>query len=90
MADVKVGDRVSIDSFKVGQPPRAGTVEDITEGISGTRYLVRWDDGHESFFSPKAGNLIVERRGRKNSGNKGSAKKSSSKAKGSKKAKGKR
>jgi hypothetical protein len=61
--DVKTGDRVSIDAFKVGQPRRSGTVQKITRGLSGVRYLVRWDDGHESFFSPSAGNLIVEGRG---------------------------
>lgn len=68
---VKVGDRVSIDSLKVGQARRTGTVEKITQGLSGTRYLVRWDDGHESFFSPSGGNLIVEppRAGRKAGGN---------------------
>lgn len=62
--DVKVGDRVSIDSLKVGQPRRAGTVQRVEQGLSGVRYLVRWEDGHESFFSPSGGNLIVERRGR--------------------------
>ncbi len=60
MSDVKTGDRVSIDSFKVGQPRRTGTVKEVTEGLSGLRYLVEWDDGHESYFSPSSGNLIVE------------------------------
>lgn len=67
MPEANVGDRVSIDAFKVGQPRREGVVEDIDEGLSGARYRIRWDDGHESFFSPKAGNLIVERRARKSS-----------------------
>lgn len=84
MSDVKVGDRVSIDSFKVGQPRREGTVEDVTEGVSGIRYQIRWEDGHTSFFSPKGGNLIVEKRARsssKSSTKKGSTKKSSSSSK---------
>lgn len=76
LSDVKVGDRVSIDSFKVGQPRREGTVEDVTEGLSGIRYQIRWEDGHTSFFSPQGGNLIVEKRARSSS--KSSAKKSSS------------
>ncbi len=62
--DVKIGDRVSIDSLKVGQPRRAGTVQRVEQGLSGVRYLVRWEDGHETFFSPSGGNLIVERRAR--------------------------
>lgn len=79
MSDVKVGDRVSIDSFKVGQPRREGTVEDVTEGVSGIRYQIRWEDGHTSFFSPKGGNLIVEKRARSSS--KSSTKKGSSSSK---------
>lgn len=78
MSDVKVGDRVSIDSFKVGQPRREGTVEDVTEGLSGVRYRIRWEDGSQSFFTPKGGNLIVEKRAR-SSGKKSSSKKSPSK-----------
>lgn len=84
LSDVKVGDRVSIDSFKVGQPRREGTVEDVTEGLSGIRYQIRWEDGHTSSFSPQGGNLIVEKRARassKSSAKKSSAKKSSSGAK---------
>lgn len=69
--DVKIGDRVSIDGIKVGQARRTGVVQNITEGLSGIRYLVRWDDGHETFFSPSGGNLIVEagRRGTAKAGN---------------------
>lgn len=78
---VKVGDRVSIDSFKVGQPRRTGTVQNVAEGISGIRYLVRWDDGHESFFSPSGGNLIVEQgRARKRNNAKTPARKTASTA----------
>lgn len=58
--DVKIGDRVSIDALKVGQARRAGTVKEISQGMAGVRFLVSWDDGHESFFSPSGGNLIVE------------------------------
>jgi topoisomerase IA-like protein len=61
---VKSGDRVSIDSKRVGQPRRIGTVERVTQGLSGTRYAIRWEDGHESIVSPQFGNLIVEKRGR--------------------------
>lgn len=79
MSDVKIGDRVSIDSFKVDQPRREGTVEDVTEGVSGVRYRIRWEDGHTSFFSPQGGNLVVEKRARASS--KGSTKKGSTSSK---------
>lgn len=79
--DVKVGDRVSIDSFKVGQPRRFGTVERITEGLSGVRYLVRWDDGHESHFTPSGGNLIIEKRARGGNAKRSGATKSKAKPK---------
>jgi hypothetical protein len=57
---VKAGDRVSIDAIKVGQVRRTGTVLSLTEGLSGTRLLVRWDDGVQTYFAPGGGNLIVE------------------------------
>lgn len=60
--EARVGDRVSIDAKKVGQPRRTGVVEDVSEGISGLRYTVRWDDGHSTTLNPQAGVLTVERR----------------------------
>lgn len=77
--DVKVGDKISIDAKRVGQPRRFGVVKDITDGLSGTRYTVEWEDGHESSFAPQAGNLTVESRSRKRSG--GTKKKTSSRSK---------
>ena len=51
----KVGDRIIIASKKVGQPERVGTVLEIIEASYGTRFRVRWDDGHESTIHPGAG-----------------------------------
>jgi hypothetical protein len=62
--EAKVGDRVSIDAKKVGQPRRVGVIEGVTTGISGVRYTVRWEGGHQSVLAPGAGNLTVERRSR--------------------------
>lgn len=61
--EAKIGDRVSIDAKKVGQPRRTGVISKVTKGLSGIRYQVRWDDGHESVLAPGAGNLTVERSG---------------------------
>jgi hypothetical protein len=76
------GDRVSIDAKKVGQPRRTGVISAVTKGISGTRYRVRWDDGHESVLSPGAGNMLVEGRGNGRAKTRSSAKKGSSKKAG--------
>ncbi|HYY45252.1 MAG TPA: DUF1918 domain-containing protein [Actinomycetota bacterium] len=51
---VRVGDRVEVESEKVGQPPRQGTVVKM-----GKMLTIRWDDGKESAFLPTAGSLKV-------------------------------
>lgn len=61
--EAKNGDRVSIDAKKVGQPKRTGVITKVNRGLSGIRYQVKWDDGHESVLSPGAGNLCVEANG---------------------------
>jgi hypothetical protein len=38
-------------------------IESVTEGLSGVRYQVRWDDGHSSVLAPGAGNLTIDPRG---------------------------
>lgn len=53
---VNVGDRIVVESERVGSPPRRGEVT----AISGTMLTVRWDDGQESTFVPSAGSLRVE------------------------------
>jgi small-conductance mechanosensitive channel len=51
----KVGDRIELESERVGQPPHTGTVTAIT----GRLLQVRWDDGRESSFIPSAGSVKV-------------------------------
>jgi hypothetical protein len=60
-ADVvtKVGDRIIIESEKVGLPDREGTILEIIEASYGTRYRVAWDDGHESTIHPAAGSARI-------------------------------
>jgi hypothetical protein len=77
----KSGDRVSLDAKKVGQSRRAGVVRSVTQGISGIRYEISWDDGSVSVIAPGAGILLVER-GR--SARSSSSKRSKPKAKASK------
>ncbi len=55
----KPGDRLVIESEKVGQPTREGEILEIIEASYGTRFRVRWDDGHESTIRPSAGSARV-------------------------------
>jgi hypothetical protein len=50
-----VGDRVQIESEKVGTMTRTGTVT----AIDGRMITVRWDTGGQSVFVPSAGCLHV-------------------------------
>ena len=51
----KAGDRIVVESEKVGQAAREGVILEIIEASYGVRYRVRWDDGHESTIRPSAG-----------------------------------
>ena len=55
--EFKVGDRVEAESESTERPPRAGVVEEVLEGGPSPRYRIRWDDGHESVYTPAAGAL---------------------------------
>jgi len=55
----KPGDRIVVESEKVGIAPREGTILEILESKSSTRYRVRWDDGHETTFLPYAGSASI-------------------------------
>ena len=53
---MNVGDRIVVESEKVGAPPRRGEVV----AIAGTLLTVRWENGQQSAFVPSAGSLQVE------------------------------
>lgn len=60
--DVKVGDRIAVETEHVGEPERQGEVLEVIEGEAAIRYRVKWHDGHESVFTPAAGVVrVVER-----------------------------
>lgn len=88
MAEPKVGDRISLDAKKVGQPRRGGVVKDVRKGLSGVRLEIEWDDGARSILAPGAGVLLVE--GRAKGGRSNGAKKSAKPDKSSKAKKSKR
>jgi hypothetical protein len=55
----RVGDRIVVESEKVGQAPREGTILEVIEASYGIRYRVRWDDEHESTIRPSAGSAQI-------------------------------
>jgi len=56
---VSAGDRLVIESERVGQPPRTGTVEEVLS-LDPLRVRVRWENDHESTITPNAGAARVE------------------------------
>jgi hypothetical protein len=61
MTEGKAGDRLVVESEKVGHADRVGEILDVLTGAAGVHYRVRWDDGHESTFFPSGGSgRIIE------------------------------
>ena len=50
-----VGDRIVVESQKVGTAAREGEILEVLETTVGINYRVRWEDGHETEFRPAAG-----------------------------------
>jgi hypothetical protein len=55
----RAGDRIIIESERVGQHDREGEILEVIEASYGTRYRVRWDDGRESTLRPSAGSARI-------------------------------
>ena len=56
----KVGKRVVAESESIDRQPRSGVVEEVLRGDPSPRYRIRWDDGHESIYTPASGALRAE------------------------------
>jgi Domain of unknown function (DUF1918) len=52
-----VGRRVVAESESTERPPRTGVIEEVLKGDPSPRYRIRWDDGHETIYTPAAGAL---------------------------------
>ena len=50
--DARVGDRIVLDSDKVGVAARQGEILEITPHERHAEFRVRWDDGHVSEIRP--------------------------------------
>lgn len=60
-----VGDRIVIESNKVGVAARRGEIVEVIAHEVRPEYRVRWDDGHESGIRPYAGTFSIEATARK-------------------------
>jgi hypothetical protein len=60
-----VGKRVVAESESIARRPRSGVVEEVLRGDPSPRYRIRWDDGHESIYTPASGALRAEPRPRR-------------------------
>ncbi|HZL07141.1 MAG TPA: DUF1918 domain-containing protein [Coriobacteriia bacterium] len=57
----EVGKRVVAESESTDRRPRSGVVEEVLRGDPSPRYRIRWDDGHESIYTPASGALRAGR-----------------------------
>ena len=55
-----VGDRIVMESKKVGMAVRRGEILEVIEHEIRPEYRVRWDDGHETGIRPYAGTFSIE------------------------------
>jgi hypothetical protein len=58
MPMTKRGDRIVVEAGKVGKSARAGVIEDVLQGDP-PRFLVRWEDGRLSTFTPSSGSARI-------------------------------
>jgi hypothetical protein len=58
---VRIGDTIVMESERVTQPTRSGTIEEVLQAQP-ARFRVRWEDGHESIVAPAAGSAQIKHR----------------------------
>ena len=55
--ELKPGDHVKVEAESTERRPRTGVVQEVMRGARSPRYRIRWDDGHETIYTPAAGAL---------------------------------
>ena len=55
----QAGDRIVVESERVGTAAREGEILEAKESAGRMNYRVRWDDGHESEIRPAAGSATI-------------------------------
>ena len=61
--EAKAGDRLLVESERVGQATRTGVIEEVL-AEDPPRYRVRWDDGRSTVYTPQAGAARIEAAGK--------------------------
>jgi hypothetical protein len=54
---LQAGTRIEVESESTERPSRRGVIEEVVGDDPRPRYRIRWDDGHESIYTPAAGAL---------------------------------
>jgi Domain of unknown function (DUF1918) len=54
---LKAGNRVEVESESTERAPMTGIIEEVLRESPSPRLRIRWDDGHESIYTPAAGAL---------------------------------
>ena len=57
-----IGTNVVAQSQSTSHGPRPGVIEEVLRGDPSPRYRVRWEDGHESIYTPASGTLQTQPR----------------------------
>ncbi len=58
----EVGKHVVAESESTDRRPRPGVIEEVLRGDPSPRYRIRWDDGHETMYTPASGALRANQR----------------------------
>ena len=58
----EVGNRVVAEAESTDRRSRPGVIEEVLRGDPSPRYRIRWDDGHETIYTPASGALRAEQR----------------------------
>jgi hypothetical protein len=53
-----VGDLIVIEGHRLGESRRIGEITEVLGTAEHEHYRVRWDDGHESIFTPGSNAVI--------------------------------
>ena len=51
------GDHVVAETESIERPARRGVIEEVLRDDPHPRYRIRWEDGHESIYTPADGAL---------------------------------
>jgi hypothetical protein len=54
---LKPGERVTVESESTQRAAHTGVIQEVVREEPSPRYRIRWDDGHESTYTPAAGAL---------------------------------